>query len=192
MSAPRPRAGTSRTYAFQIKVVGMKDLRHLLRTLDEGLPAELRDTNKQVVEQVLVPPVRAATAAHRPGTGYNARTGRSHLHWADAVASVRAVSSQTSSAILYGSTARSKAWMVGYEFGSIGQRITVDSRHPHGRHSTRQFPPASPRLGKGSEGYFFYPTIRRQVPAVIDAYYQALDRFIGRTVNANPPRQEGV
>ncbi|MGN6811851.1 MAG: hypothetical protein ACTHMP_13350, partial [Thermomicrobiales bacterium] len=71
MSAPRPRAGTSRTYAFQIKVVGMKDLRHLLRTLDEGLPAELRDTNKQVVEQVLVPPVRAATAAHRPGTGYN-------------------------------------------------------------------------------------------------------------------------
>jgi hypothetical protein len=66
--------------------------------------------------------------------------------------------------------------MVGYEFGSI---------------KFRQFPPASPRLGMGSEGYFFYPTIRAAVPRVIDAYAQALERFIARTVNANPPHQEG-
>jgi hypothetical protein len=136
----RPRAGTVRTFNLALRVVGMKDLRALMRELDAGLPAELRDTNKRVVEQVLVPPVRAAAAAHRPPAGYNARTGHSTQHWADAVASVRAVASQTSSA---------------------------------------------------SEGYFFYPTIRAAVPRVIDAYAQALERFIARTVNANPPHQEG-
>lgn len=171
MSAPRPpRAGTVRTTNLALKVVGLKDLRKLLRGLDEGLPGELRDTNKRVVEEVLVPPVRAAAAAHKPSSGYNARVGHSPQHWADAVASVRAVATQTSSAILYGSTARSKAWMVGYEFGSI--------RH-------KQFPPASPRLGGGSAGYFFYPTIRAAVPKIIDAYAESLERFLARTVNAN-------
>jgi hypothetical protein len=170
MSAPRPpRAGTVRTRAFELKVVGMKDLRKLLRDLDAGLPGELRDTNKRVVEEVLVPPVRAAAAAHRP---HGASTGtRAHpMHWADAVATVRAVASQTSSAILYGSTAKRAAWMVGYEFGSI---------------KYKQFPPSSPRLGGGSAGYFFYPTIRAAVPQIVDAYADALDKFMGRTVNAN-------
>lgn len=171
MSAPRPpRAGTVRTTNLALKVVGMKDLRKLLRDLDAGLPGALRDTNKRVVEDIFLPPLRTAAWAHQPKNARQGYAGTSKLHWSDLVRSLRPVSSQTSSGVMFGSTAKSKAWMVGYEFGSIRYK---------------QFPPASPRLGSGSQGYFFYPTIRREVPRVIDAYAESLNRFLARQVNAN-------
>ena len=60
---------------------------------------------------------------------------------------------------------RSKAGMVffGAEFG--GQR----------RPTTRQFRPY-----KGHTGYWFYPTLRASMPAILDAYSRALDRAARR------------
>jgi hypothetical protein len=168
---------TVRLSGYSLHVSGLRELRATLRSLDEALPAELRGTNKRVVDEIIVPRARAGAEHHRPAAGYNARTGRSdrpdrhasHAHWADVVNSIRGVASQTSAAILFGSTAERKKWIVAWEFGSMG-----NNRPPHSNKS--QFPP---HRGAGKDaGYFFFPAIRQSGPEIVSAYEAALDRFL--------------
>ena len=60
---------------------------------------------------------------------------------------------------------RSSDLMFGIEFGANQQ----------GRNGFR-FPPRTPKLGQGNEGYWIYPTIRRQQPRVVDLWAQALEK----------------
>ena len=164
---------TVKLSGYKLQVTGLRELRRALRDLDAGLPKELQGTNKRVVNEILVPPARRAAVAHRPASGYNARAHRSRYHWADVVNSIRGTATQTSAAILMGSTARSKNWMLGFEFGSLGRQKST-----HG--NTKMFPPWR---GSGTQaGYFFFPTIRASGPAIVDAYADALQRFLDREI----------
>jgi hypothetical protein len=53
--------------------------------------------------------------------------------------------------------------MLGLEFGS--------NQYP-------QFPPKSPRLGRGSAGYFIYPTLRRIQPEIIKKWEAAFTKIL--------------
>jgi hypothetical protein len=171
MSAPRN--STLRISGYRLQVNGLRELRAALRDLDAGLPKELQSTNKRVVNEVLVPRARGLAARTLHGSGYNQRTHRSRYHWADVINSIRGTATQTSASILLGSTARTKNWMLGYEFGSLGNQ-----RSTHG--NTKMFPPWR---GSGTgAGYFFFPTIRQSGPEVVDAYATALQRFVDRTI----------
>ena len=59
-----------------------------------------------------------------------------------------------------GSRARAGDIFFGAEFGGRGRRTTQQFR-PH----------------KGTEGYAFYPTLRRHTADIIDGYRKALDRL---------------
>lgn len=167
-----PRPGTARVGGLRLQVSGLRELRAALRDLDAGLPAELRGTNKRVVDELLVPAARGRAQGARGLVGatgaYNAESRRSRYHWADVVNSIRGVASQTSAAILMGSTARTKGWMLGWEFGSMGNNNPPRNKS--------QFPPW--RGAGTSAGYFFFPAIRSSGPRIVDAYAQALDRFL--------------
>lgn len=164
---------TLRLSGYKLQVTGLRERRRALRDLDAGLPKELQGMNKRVVNDLLVPPTRRAAQAHRPASGYNARTHRSPYHWADVVNSIRGTATQTSASILMGSTARRKNWMLGWEFGSLGNQ-----RSRHG--NTKMFPPWR---GSGTEaGYFFFPTIRQSGSAIVGAYADALQRFLDREI----------
>ena len=41
----------------------------------------------------------------------------------------------------------------------------------------RQFPPRTPKLGSGNQGYFFWPTIEAMAPTINREYIAALDRI---------------
>jgi hypothetical protein len=41
----------------------------------------------------------------------------------------------------------------------------------------RQFPPRSPKLGGGNQGYFFWPTVEAMAPKINAEYLKALDRI---------------
>jgi hypothetical protein len=51
----------------------------------------------------------------------------------------------------------------GSEFGSIN--------YP-------QFPPRSPRMGRGAAGYFIYPTLRQKQPEIVKEWESAFDRIL--------------
>jgi hypothetical protein len=53
--------------------------------------------------------------------------------------------------------------VAGLEFGS--------SQYP-------QFPNRSPQLGRGSAGYFIYPTLRKIQPELIDRWEKAFDKIL--------------
>lgn len=42
----------------------------------------------------------------------------------------------------------------------------------------KQFPPRSPRYGKGSRGYFIYPTLRKIQPELTANYLRAMNKVV--------------
>lgn len=173
MSAPRN--SIQRVNGLALRIDGLTDLRNALRGLDEQLPVEMRGTNKRVVETLLVPHAQTGARAMRPTSGYNARTGRSRYHWSDVVNSIRALASQDSASIALGRTGQKTGWMLGYEFGSLGNMRPQNGPTANTRMYPRQ-------AGTGTNaGRFFFPAIRQSGPELVDAYQQALDGIIQRT-----------
>jgi hypothetical protein len=64
-----------------------------------------------------------------------------------------------------GTGPRASDLMFGIEFGA----------NQAGRNGFR-FPERTPKLGQGNEGYWIYPTIRKQQPRVVDLWAKALDK----------------
>jgi hypothetical protein len=68
---------------------------------------------------------------------------------------------------------RASDLMFGMEFGSSGG---VDNPTVRGGAPGWRFPDRSPRRGRGSEGYWIFPTARRQQPRVVDLWANALEK----------------
>lgn len=133
-----------------IQVEGLKELRRDLKKIDKALPKRLTRANKAFANQ-LVPSVRAEY--QRQHTGHGKRPGRG-------AKSIRATATQSRARILIGR--ESVPYMGGQEFGS--------DHYP-------QFRPWSGKGpgGKGSKGKFLYPTVRAELPGLVDTYQDILD-----------------
>ncbi len=72
---------------------------------------------------------------------------------------------------------RASDLMFGMEFGSSGVgKGATDLRTSRGGRPGWRFPDRTARLGRGNEGYWIYPTIRRQQDRVVDLWASALEK----------------
>lgn len=151
---------------------GLREMRAALRGMDPELARGLTHVHKTIsLAAVAGMRMRAESRTH-PRVGHQA------------IGTLRATAGQQSASVKYGNAETS--WALGEEFGSLGARMTVDRRHPRGRHSTRQFP--AWRGNKQGAGYFVWPTIREDLPRFIDAYDEMVEELLAE---AFPPAGRG-
>jgi hypothetical protein len=129
-----------------MNIRGLREFRSGLRGVDKDLPKALQRANKKFAQSV-TPRVQAAYLRY-----FDRRSGA-------AFGSIRALGTQTQAQIAIG---RERVpYLIGQEFGSIRYR---------------QFSPwTGPGPGgHGSAGRFLYPTVREEVPELVDEYYDLL------------------
>lgn len=131
----------------RVNVQGLKELRAALRAIDGTLPRELQRTNKRAAADVIVPAARRLAESRT-----NPRWG--HL----AVASIRALASQTRAQVALGS--QKVRWAAGENFGSF---------------KYHQFPPSK---GYRAGDYALYESIDREQAALIATYTDLLETLI--------------
>lgn len=154
-----------------VEPIAVPDLRPLVRLLKETAPAlerQLQQLNRSH-GAAIAGAARAAYGVLHPwrivgrrvrGRGGKPRTGRGS-------ASIRATATSGRASVQIGSPRA--PYMLGQEFGS--------RRTPN----KRQFPPyIQAPSGRGGAGYFFYPTLRREVPPMRESYMRALDAVLTR------------
>lgn len=78
--------------------------------------------------------------------------------------------------------------LYGSEFGAtefLSRRANGSNlgANTFGRYSGRRFPPRSPAYGRGSEGYWIYPTLRRIQPEITSRWINAVERVLGKWSN---------
>jgi hypothetical protein len=147
------------------KVKGLAELRRELKKLDDaGLTDELKAVN-MAAAQTIIGPAKAMASG----------LGRME---ARAAATLKASRAANAAKLLFGGA--SAPFAGGAEFGA-GQNIR---RNPPGRNLVagmlgwNQFNPW--RGNGGGAGYFLYPTIRAEMPTLIDEYGDALERITAK------------
>ena len=139
-----------------IRVRGFAELRKGLKEADRRFPRELAQANKRIAGAIVVPDAkRRAARLTKPPTGHAI------------IDSIKAGGSQDRVKVEMGAQrgAGIIPYLYGMEFGS---------------ESYPQFAPRSPRVGRGNQGYFFYPAIRAAIPAIRDVYGEMLDDLLER------------
>lgn len=162
---------------MRVLVTGLREFRTELRNVSRDLPKELQKENKAIAQEV------AGKARTAYQSLYQQRSGRG-------AASIRGLANQTRAQVAIGS-ARAP-YVLGQEFGANQRQAVAGFRGSYNygpgargssarRSSMRQFPAYKPSpTGRGGEGYFTYPTIRRMVPAIRMRYGSAIDRVTAK------------
>ncbi|MGE3858114.1 MAG: hypothetical protein AB7G21_14240 [Dehalococcoidia bacterium] len=167
---------------MKLTVDGLRAFRRELRGIGPEFPKALQQENKKFAQEVASSARDAYTAL------YKSRSGRG-------AASIRGLATQTSAQVAMG-TARTP-YMLGQEFGagaadigqgeytrisrtlfakSVGGRALFGKGKRFTRSSMRQFPAyITADSGRGGRGYFLYPTLRREVPKLIERYGKAIE-----------------
>lgn len=78
--------------------------------------------------------------------------------------------------------------LYGSEFGAeefLARRVNGSNRgsNTFGKYAGRRFPPRSPAFGNGSEGYWIYPTLRREQRTITSRWTSAVERVLGKWDN---------
>lgn len=137
---------------LQVDVEGFKQFQRELNRLDKSWGKELRKSNKEVANRVVVPDVR--TQAAQPRTNIKGNPTRLGSR---GVKSIRATATGTKAQVAVGKA------KLGHVMG-----------HVFGSKKYEQFPP----WRKG--GYIVFPVIRRKGPEIMDAYEQMIDELTKR------------
>lgn len=129
---------------------GLRELRRDFKRAGDALPKEIAKVNKRLVAQVFVPAARAnARSRTNPRAGHKVEN------------SIRGLGSQTR-AQMAGGGAKVPHY-AGHEFGSV---------------RFKQFPPRSPRRGRGNAGYIMYPAVYDNIEKGRDAYADMLEALL--------------
>lgn len=141
-------AGSGVTF---VGIVGLREFRRALRSMDRDLPKLITKANREIVEPVV------ERARRRYSRLYRSRSGK-------AKRSIRGLATQTKATVAVGRPRL--PYVLGQEFGS--------NQGPN----TRQFPRYLPApSGRGGLGYFYYPSIREGLQELRAKHYiDALDR----------------
>lgn len=142
----------------EIRVSGLNEIVRDLRAVYPELPKIIRQNNRKFAQRI-VPLVRQRFEAYYP------RPWSDRASTGDSASTIRATAGATRASIAIGGPKAPD--MAGKEFGS--DRF-------------QQFAPwTGPGPGgKGSRGRFLYPTIRAEVPGLVDEYYESLMETLGR------------
>jgi hypothetical protein len=135
---------------YRIQADGLRDLIRDYKRAGDNLGKEVAKANKAFVNRVAVPAARANARGRT-----NPRAGRA------VEASIRGLGSQT------------RAQMAGG-----GKRVPHYAGHEFGSVRWKQFPPRSPRRGRGNAGYIMYPAVYDNIKELRDAYADTLDRLL--------------
>jgi hypothetical protein len=78
--------------------------------------------------------------------------------------------------------------LFGSEFGAepyLARRVNGSNRgaNTFGKYGGKRFPPRSPDFKNGSEGYWIYPTLRREQSTITARWRAAVDRVLGNWGN---------
>lgn len=146
-----------------IRVEGLREIARALRNLDRALPRELRKTNLDA-------------ARHVAGAAKVAATSLGGVA-AEAAPSIRALATATSASVRLGDARHPYA--LGAEFGAHHDRARPTRRGVV--RGWNQFPEWT---GNGrTAGRFLFPTVRGELPEVVDLYAEMLadlaDRLFG-------------
>jgi hypothetical protein len=144
-----------------------KDLKGLLRSfskMDDIAKEDIKKVAANIASKNAQEILREANSAPNP------RQAQAVVSTIEVVASSKDPSiKMIRKNVATSSGARSGEIFVGSEFGS---------------NQFRQFPPRSPRTGRGNEGYYLYKTLKRRQPQVLaewlDSFKLVRDAWIGR------------
>lgn len=143
--------------SFDVRTEGIGDLVAALKAgperLDKGMRKEFRGITKTVEREA-----RSRAQGQRPTPKTPKHAGE--YHWSTLVNTIKAGADGDSPTVSFGS-AKVPGW-AGWEFGAT---------------KLPQFPPRSAKVGRGNAGYFFFPTVRDQEEAVLDAAQKVVDEY---------------
>jgi len=145
-----------------IQVSGLKELRSALRKASDTFPAEIKEINFAVVNDILVPEAKREAE----GTTITTWTGHTFRPNQKVIDSIRALRQQKAAYLVMGGA--KVPYAAGDEFGSAGGTS-------HKGHVT-QF---GGWKGSGSDaGYFLWPSIRAKQPEIQEKYLNLLDKML--------------
>lgn len=137
---------------------GIRDLIDLMKSTPERLDKDLR-ASFRTLSAPIRDRARSKARAERP---HGKRPNRKGTYkWGKLVNSITSGADDDTPTLSYGAE-RVPGW-AGWEFGS--------DRLP-------QFPPRTPRLGRGNRGTFFFPTVIEAIPEVNEAAQKVVDDYI--------------
>jgi hypothetical protein len=171
MMAKRPSNTTK--MAGGVDFVGLRSTLRAFSQLDKDAQNAARDEVQKVANMLAHEVTRAGIGSRDPRNRHVARSIRGTRERTPVIKIGNAVRLPVSRG---GTGPRASDLMFGMEFGSSGQGAAVDLPTRRGGAKGWRFPPRTAQMGTGSEGYWIYPTIRRQQPKVVKLWADALDR----------------
>lgn len=76
--------------------------------------------------------------------------------------------------------------LYGSEFGAVDWLATGEKgANRFGKYGGRRFPDRSPRLGRGNEGYWIYPTLRDKQQEITARWTKAVEKVLGKWDDGN-------
>lgn len=169
--AKKPSATTK--MAGGVEFVGLKATLKAFSALDKDAQNAARDEVQKVANMLAHEVAAAGFRSRDPRNRHVARSIRGTRERTPVIKIGNAVRMPTSRGK---AGPRASDLMFGMEFGSSGRGAATDLPTRRGGAPGWRFPERSPQMGTGSEGYFIYPTIRRQQPKVVKLWAEALDK----------------
>jgi hypothetical protein len=142
-------------------VEGLKDTLKAFKTLDREASKEAREQAKSIADRLAAYIRRAA-----PPDVRNQNLAQSVKSGRDRVPVIRVGGRQTPRVSGGGGPAQ---LVIGMEFGASES----------GPNAWR-FPPRTPRLGRGNQGYWIYPTVKSRQREITSMWFDAMDKIINR------------
>jgi len=166
----RRRAGSSTTKFQGAQVEGLKDALKALNRLDKEAKDQAREAVTEISRMMAREIAAVGSSRRDPRDRHVAQTIRAKRDRLPVVNVGKATRMPVSRR---GQGPRASDLMFGMEFGSNGQATDTPTRRG-GRPGWR-FPERTPRRGAGNEGYWIFPTMRRQQDRVVDLWAKALE-----------------
>jgi hypothetical protein len=151
--------------AFSIEIIGLNEFLKRGAAQDPLFNKEVRKASVELVGKVVVQVRAQATYAPNPRQAIQAAQGFRAL--SDRIPTIKLRSSSEFISKSRPSKKRKRPVTRGDVF--FGSEFGSDR--------FRQFPPRTPKLGSGNQGYFFWPTIEAMAPTINREYLAALDRI---------------
>ena len=158
----KPKATTA--YKVGANVEGLDGTLRALRGIDKEANQQIRDKTQKIAQLMS----NEVTAAGRSRGGRDAFVAESFRATRERTPVVKGGAAKRMNVSRTGAGPRASDLIFGMEFGA-------NQEGPNGF----RFPPRTPQRGRGSEGYWIFPTARKQQRRVVELWAQGLEE-VGR------------
>jgi hypothetical protein len=167
------RSSATKTIGLEANVEGLKEVTRALKRLDKEADTAVRNEVEKISKMMAAEITRAGNSRSKRDA-FVASTIRSTR---ERTPVIKIGSAKQMPVSRTGRGPRASDLMYGMEFGSIGRGgQATDLRTAKGGRDGWRFPERTPKLGVGNEGYWIYPTARRQQRRVVEMWAAALEK----------------